>query len=602
MVPKVTVIMAVYNGENYLRESVQSILDQTLRDLELIIVDDNSSDRTPDIINEYKEIDPRVSVLRNDKNLGPYRSSNKGIDMARASYIARQDADDISMPGRLNKQFNFLEQNKDYACAGSFYNLVDSDGNTKYKINLPIVDGEIRRWLKSVNPICHGSIMFRKDCARRVGFYPELYRYSQDYVFLYNLSKIFKLTNIPEFLYKLRSHPRSTSTFKKVEQWKAVFMIKKDLGLLESKDISFSKFISDELFRYGVFYYNMKMKKMALNSLLVGAFYKMLPFNIDLQKEKQLGICMVVGSYYPEISGSGLQCKTLIDSLQSKNLRFYIITTTRDSLLSNKDSDRLIFRIKLGRMNLLDKFKGTMDIFFTFLKLRKNIDMVHLHGFSRKTILIILLAKLFRKKIIQKMTSLGEDDPLSLNLKSFGKLNRFFFLKADLFISINPKMSEWFSDTVFPGNRLLTIPNGVDTDRFCPAKDLSEKMVLREKLNLPQDVYIILFVGFFSKEKAPDILFEAYKTIRQKADKDVYLLFVGSTRGDYFEIDNSLANIIKEEAKNLDVEKNIIFVEKTLEIEEYYRVSDIFVLPSLRVCLTRCLKLCLQVYLAFLLI
>jgi glycosyltransferase involved in cell wall biosynthesis len=143
-------------------------------------------------------------------------------------------------------------------------------------------------------------------------------------------------------------------------------------------------------------------------------------------------------------------------------------------------------------------------------------------------------------------------------------------------------MSRAFIDAGLPKSRLLTIPNGVDIERFCPPENSNEKILLRKELGLPENGTLILFVGFFSKDKGPDILFEAFKNIKGKIKEDLYIIFIGTTKGKYFEIDVSLIKTIKDDIEKFSMQNNIIFIESTLEIEKYYKASDIFVFPSLR--------------------
>ena len=119
--PKISVVMAVYNGEKYLREAIDSILNQTFKDFEFIIVNDGSTDRTREILESF--IDPRI-VLIHQEHMGLTKSLNRGIALAKGKYIARQDADDISMAERLEKQFNFLESHENVALLGTAGHII----------------------------------------------------------------------------------------------------------------------------------------------------------------------------------------------------------------------------------------------------------------------------------------------------------------------------------------------------------------------------------------------------------------------------------------------------------------------------------------------
>ena len=123
--PKVAVLMSVYNGEKYLREAINSILSQTFNDFEFLIINDGSTDGTADILKSYT--DSRIKIINNEKNIGLTKSLNKGLKIAKGEYIARQDADDISMPERLKEEVAFLEIHKDYAVVGTFVKILNEN-------------------------------------------------------------------------------------------------------------------------------------------------------------------------------------------------------------------------------------------------------------------------------------------------------------------------------------------------------------------------------------------------------------------------------------------------------------------------------------------
>ena len=116
MNPKVTVLMPVYNCEKYLRESIESILNQTFKDFEFLIINDGSSDKSAEIVESYN--DNRINFVQNEKNIGLAASLNRGLDIAKGEYIARMDADDISLPERLEKQVRFMETNPQIGICG----------------------------------------------------------------------------------------------------------------------------------------------------------------------------------------------------------------------------------------------------------------------------------------------------------------------------------------------------------------------------------------------------------------------------------------------------------------------------------------------------
>lgn len=215
MNPKVSVIMSVYNGEKYLRKAVDSILDQTFPDFELIIINDGSTDGTKEILESYT--DHRIHLIHQE-NIGLTKSLNKALKLARGVYIARQDADDISDLERLNCEVNYLNQNQNIGLLGSHVAFIDKKGREISVWKTPETHDQIKKGLLKGNCFCHGSVMFRKECLNTVGFYREKFRYAQDYDYWMRISEHFKTANIGMVLYKNRRTTDTISRKKLSEQ------------------------------------------------------------------------------------------------------------------------------------------------------------------------------------------------------------------------------------------------------------------------------------------------------------------------------------------------------------------------------------------------
>lgn len=169
-----------------------------------MIINDGSTDKTGEILESYN--DPRIKIINNKKNIGLTKSLNKGLKLARGEYIARQDADDISMPERLEKEVEFLEMHQDYAVVGTFAKIINKNSEVLSFLERPIEDLKIKEFSKKDNCIVHGSSMIRKACLSDIGFYNELMIRSQDYELWLRLSKKYRLANIPKYLYMWRKH------------------------------------------------------------------------------------------------------------------------------------------------------------------------------------------------------------------------------------------------------------------------------------------------------------------------------------------------------------------------------------------------------------
>lgn len=201
----ISVVMPAYNEELWISESIQSILNQTFEDFELIVVDDGSTDNTFKIATSFN--DPRVKVYRQE-NMGPATARNKALNLAKGKYIALQDADDRSKPGRLELQYEFLENNINYVAVGVFADYIDKDGLYIYQHNRPEIIPEDWDWLQT--PLIHPSVMFRRHVLKKVGGYPDI-PVSQDTLFLYNISKCGKFKNLPHSLFEYRVNPFAIS-------------------------------------------------------------------------------------------------------------------------------------------------------------------------------------------------------------------------------------------------------------------------------------------------------------------------------------------------------------------------------------------------------
>ncbi len=200
MNPKVSVIMSVYNGARYLKEAIDSILNQTFSDFEFLIVDDCSNDNSPQILEEYAKKDNRVRIITNEFNLGLTKNLNTAIRQAKGEYIARFDCDDVSLPDRFKEQVEYLDSHKECGVVSMWADVIDGNGKKTRTIKYPTTDQDLRKVLISYNPFFHPGIMLRKEVFDTVGLYDESWRFAQDYELYFRIAKKYKLANIPKIL------------------------------------------------------------------------------------------------------------------------------------------------------------------------------------------------------------------------------------------------------------------------------------------------------------------------------------------------------------------------------------------------------------------
>ena len=222
--PLVTVLMSAYNGEKYLAEAIDSILNQTYKNFEFLIIDDGSTDRTSPILEDYSKQDKRILVLKNKENIGLTKSLNIGIKIAKGKYIARMDADDISFPERFEKQVLFMENNLDVVVCGAWAEVFDD--KNKYLNKTPITNEAIKAALFFTSALIHSSVILRMDVMfKKQLMYNENCTYAQDYELWCRMAPKYKFANIPQVLVKYRDHLGNISSKNKTVQDKISFGI-----------------------------------------------------------------------------------------------------------------------------------------------------------------------------------------------------------------------------------------------------------------------------------------------------------------------------------------------------------------------------------------
>lgn len=212
--PLVSVVIPVYNANGFLSAAINSILNQTYKNLEIIIVDDGSTDETPKILKSFAKKDKRVKILTNNKNLNIATSLNRGIKLAKGNYIARMDADDISLPNRIEKQMEYLLAHPDIVILGGQCKTIDTRDKTIGHKLFPVTDTEIRDALYYENPIQHPTVIFNKELIpKNFSWYNPDLPPAEDYDLFFRLAKFGKLHNLKRFVLKYRQYIGS-STFK----------------------------------------------------------------------------------------------------------------------------------------------------------------------------------------------------------------------------------------------------------------------------------------------------------------------------------------------------------------------------------------------------
>ncbi|MBU1667540.1 glycosyltransferase [bacterium] len=210
--PTISVVMPVYNAENYLDEAIQSILNQTYKDFEFIIINDGSTDKSLEIIEKYKNIDIRITLI-NRENRGLIASLNEGVEKAEGKYIARMDADDISLPERFEKQIELMEKDTLDIC-GCHYFMINENNEYIDTALVPLKHASFMNYLSITTPFAHPSVMIRRNFIIKNNLYygNTKYKSAEDYALWIEFwNGDAKLGNVNEFLFKYRDFGESLS-------------------------------------------------------------------------------------------------------------------------------------------------------------------------------------------------------------------------------------------------------------------------------------------------------------------------------------------------------------------------------------------------------
>jgi len=230
---ELTVIMPVYNGEKFIAESIDSVLNQTFSNFKLLILNDNSQDQTAKILENYKLKDSRIDIVTKTKNVGPANLRNEGIEIAKTEFIALLDADDIALPTRFEKQLNFLKNNPNYGVCGTWFTFFGDKKNKTVKHQ----ETHDQLKIQMLNNCCIGNptVLFRKSHLGSLRFENQ-YVPAEDYGLWSQLIAKTMFYNIPESLLQYRWHPNNISQTKEENLKKSEVIIKKkqleNLGIL----------------------------------------------------------------------------------------------------------------------------------------------------------------------------------------------------------------------------------------------------------------------------------------------------------------------------------------------------------------------------------
>jgi len=207
-----------------------------------------------------------------------------------------------------------------------------------------------------------------------------------------------------------------------------------------------------------------------------------------------------------------------------------------------------------------------------------EIDVVHVHGYSQKNVPVAAMAQLMRKPVVLTLHTSGQDEPQVAAAR--GAFANWAFRSARLILPVSPNLVRRCEEAGIPAARIRLTPNGIDVTRFRPAT-ADERTALRREIGWSERDRIVMFVGFFSRDKRPDLLFRAWERAAGDGVRAT-LVYVGATASPYFEVDQTIARDIRAHAAAIGRSADVVFVEPTHAMERYYRAADVFVSSSVR--------------------
>jgi len=249
-IPAISVITPVYNNAPYMREALDSILDQTFGDFEYILINDGSTDNSLEIIEEYAQKDPRIRIASHG-NKGYIAALNEGLDVARAEFIARMDADDVSLSDRFEKQIAYLRAHPECVVVGGRVLLIDSEGAPLREMCDETTHDEIdaAHLAGRGGTIVHPAMMARRSAIDSIGKYSDAYPWAEDLDFFLRLAEVGRVANLPGVILRYRQHLSSIGYSKSEVQQKSTIAVVRDTHLrrglpvpggLDSKSIAVS--------------------------------------------------------------------------------------------------------------------------------------------------------------------------------------------------------------------------------------------------------------------------------------------------------------------------------------------------------------------------
>ena len=289
---------------------------------------------------------------------------------------------------------------------------------------------------------------------------------------------------------------------------------------------------------------------------------------------------MVTGAYHPEISSGGLQSQLIAKTMTGMAEVRVLTTAIATGNPRHETIDGIeVTRIHVRMSSTASKLRAAVVMLRELAALMRWCDVVHVHGVSIKNVIVAAMARRMGRPYLLSLHTSGADEPDAI--RRTGALAWWAFRSASRYLAVSPALMNAAVESGIPANRIESVPNGIDTDRFRPAT-LEERRQLRTSLAIDVDRPVVLFVGFFSHDKQPRVLFDAWLRMRDVHQADTSLVFVGAAKSDYHEVDESLVDAMRAEAARRGLGDRVTFTGAVHNVHDYFTLADVFVLPSRR--------------------
>lgn len=543
----ISIIMGIYNCEDYLKESIESIINQTYDNWELIMCNDASTDNTLKIAKEYEKKYPqKIIVIENEKNMGLNYTLNHCLKYAKGEYIARQDGDDISLPNRLEEEIVFLKNNPKYSLVSANMIFFDENGDWGESKNF----GEVKKenFIKG-SPICHAPCMMKKDALTSVGGYSvdkKLLRVEDYHLWFKFYINGYKCYNLSQPLYKMRD---DSNAFKRRNFKNRLNETRLKLWGFKKIKISFKDYI-------------WAFKPIILFFLPKSIYQKLHKMNMKSTsvKNKKIKVAQFVGSM--NCGGTETMLMNVFESMDKEKYEVTFIENVEFECWYDKKIIELGGKIiKIDKFNYLNYFSYCKQL----IEVLKDFDVVHSHTFLH-TGIVLKCAKKAGVKVRIAHSHSAMKMNLVFKLKSF-IFRRLILKNATNLLACSTEAGYCLYGENFK-NRGEVIPNPIDISKMdIPEKEIKELM---KRYKIDKETLIIGHVGRFVELKNHQFMLEIAKKLKQK-HISFKMLFIGN--GPLFES-------IKSKISDYGLSKEVILVGLSNEVYKYMKMFDLFLLPS----------------------